>query len=60
MHFANALVPITSERGACLCDMQVSVYPVEHERAQGWQLERKPDGRKAKRLEKWKGVVRAK
>ena len=44
----------------CACVLQVSVYPDDHERAQGSQLERKPDGRKAKRLEQWKGVSRTK
>lgn len=42
----------------CWCDLQVSVYPSDHIKAQGYQLEKQPGSRASKRLEKWKGVPR--
>lgn len=53
--------PAHSEAWLCWPEqhyMQVSVYPADHVKAQGFQLQRQPDSRASKRLEKWKGVPR--
>eukprot|EP00892_Ulva_mutabilis_P003322 jgi/Ulvmu1/1361/UM011_0089.1 len=36
----------------------VSVYPADHVKAQGFQLQRQPGSRASKRIEEWKGVPR--
>jgi hypothetical protein len=41
-------------------NLQVSVYPADHVKAQGFQLAKQPESRASRRLEAWRGVARAK